>query len=616
MRVLKTGGSSCASRSSCGGRWIPKHGRNKRSSGSRFTGPRGRNTSREKKMGESADCVVLYAQVMLRELGERNALVDEVDDVLCGSAGKKDFSDAGLFEGGDVGFGDDAADEDGDVGHAFVVEEFHELGADGVVRAGENREADDVDVFLDGGGGDHLRGLAQAGVDDLHAGVAKSAGDYFSAAVVAIQAGFGNQHSNFFPWHGLSDGDFFVDAEDVAEGVADFAEGGVGFHGVVEEGHEVVFTLGGGAEGVEAAVDFGLGAIGAEPFQANGLALRHRLVNLKNLQRLFLSHKIVHADNNFFFFIDGYLVTIGGFGDFALRVAALDGGNHAAHGVDAIDVFPCATLDFVGERFDKIRAAERVHRVGDAGFVGDDLLRAQGDGGGELRRQRPGFVQRIGVQRLRAAEHRGESLNRGADYVVVRLLRRQRAAGGLRMKTQRPGARILGLVALDHGFVPNSAGSAILGNFLKEIIVGVKEKGKLRHKLVYVEPAAHSPFDVFHAIAQRKRQFLNGGRAGLADVIAADRNGIEFRCVLDAEFERVDHQPHRRFRWIDVFLLRDVFLQDVVLERAGKFLPIRALLFRDGQIHRPNNRGRRIDGHGGRDIRQRNFIEEHFHVRE
>jgi len=144
----------------------------------------------------------------------------------------------------------------------------------------------------------------------------------------------------------------------------------------------------------------------------------------------------------------------------------------------------------------------------------------------------------------------------------------------------------------------------------------VKEKGKLRHKLIDVEAPAYSPFDVLHAVAQSEGQFLNRGRAGLPDVIAADRNGIEFGCVLDAEFERVDHQPHRRFRRIDVFLLRDVFLQDVVLERAGNCLPVRALLFRNGQIHRPNDRGRRIDGHGGRDIRQRNFIKEHFHVGE
>ena len=77
--------------------------------------------------------------------------MDELDDVLSGSSGEKDFGDAGLLEGGNVGFGDDAADEDSDVVHAFVVEEFHQLRADGVVRPGEDRETDHVDVFLNCG---------------------------------------------------------------------------------------------------------------------------------------------------------------------------------------------------------------------------------------------------------------------------------------------------------------------------------------------------------------------------------------------------------------------------------------------------------------------------------
>ena len=51
--------------------------------------------------------------------------MDELHDILGGGSGQKDFGDAGLFEGGDVGFGDDTADEHSDVGHAFFVEEFH-----------------------------------------------------------------------------------------------------------------------------------------------------------------------------------------------------------------------------------------------------------------------------------------------------------------------------------------------------------------------------------------------------------------------------------------------------------------------------------------------------------
>src|SRR5437870_487492 len=201
-------------------------------------------------------------------------------------------------------------------------------------------------------------------------------------------------------------------------------------------------------ESIEAAVDFGLRAIGAKFLQAGGLAVRDGFINLQNVERLFFGYEIVHADDDFFLFVHGHLVTVGGFGDFALRVAALDGRNHTAHGVDAVDIFPSAALDFVSESFDEIRAAERVDGIGDAGFVGDDLLRPKSDGGGEFRGQGPSFVERIGVERLRAAKHRGEGLTRGSHDVVVGLLRGQRASGGLRVEAQGPGARILGFVAL------------------------------------------------------------------------------------------------------------------------------------------------------------------------
>jgi len=118
--------------------------------------------------------------------------VDEVHDVLCRSSREEDFGNAGLLQGGDVGFGDDASDKNGDIVHAFFVEKLHQLRADGVVRAREDGEADHVDVFLDGGGGDHFGGLTEAGVDDFHSGVAQGAGDYFGAAVVAVQAGLGD----------------------------------------------------------------------------------------------------------------------------------------------------------------------------------------------------------------------------------------------------------------------------------------------------------------------------------------------------------------------------------------------------------------------------------------
>ena len=57
------------------------------------------------------------------------------------------------------------------------------------VRAGEDAQADDIDVFLERGFGDHLGGLADARVDHFAAAVAEGASDNLGAAVVAVQSG-------------------------------------------------------------------------------------------------------------------------------------------------------------------------------------------------------------------------------------------------------------------------------------------------------------------------------------------------------------------------------------------------------------------------------------------
>ena len=55
-------------------------------------------------------------------------IVDEGHDVLRGGAGEKNFGDAGFFQGGDVGFGNDAAEKHRDVVHALFVEKFISCG--------------------------------------------------------------------------------------------------------------------------------------------------------------------------------------------------------------------------------------------------------------------------------------------------------------------------------------------------------------------------------------------------------------------------------------------------------------------------------------------------------
>src|SRR5262249_1290556 len=60
-----------------------------------------------------------------------------------------------------------------------------------------------------------------------------------------------------------------------------------------------------------------------------------------------------------------------------------------------------------------------------------------GDARGEVGRQRQRLVQRIGVQRLRAALRRRHRLDAGAGDIVEHVLGGKRPAGGLAMGAQR-----------------------------------------------------------------------------------------------------------------------------------------------------------------------------------
>src|SRR5438552_2265303 len=79
---------------------------------------------------------------------------------------------------------------------ALLEDSRHE----GHVRAGEDRDADGVRVLLDRGFDDLLGRLVEPGVDHLHAGVAKRAGDDLGTAIVPIEARLGDNNADL-PCH-------------------------------------------------------------------------------------------------------------------------------------------------------------------------------------------------------------------------------------------------------------------------------------------------------------------------------------------------------------------------------------------------------------------------------
>src|SRR5207245_422812 len=75
--------------------------------------------------------------------------------------------------------------------------------------------------------------------------------------------------------------------------------------------------------------------------------------------------------------LDGPLIVVGRLLDFTLHESRFNGAEHSAQGVNLRDIGFRAALDFVGQGFDGVRAAERVHGVRDAAFARDNLLRAE-----------------------------------------------------------------------------------------------------------------------------------------------------------------------------------------------------------------------------------------------
>ena len=85
-------------------------------------------------------------------------------------------------------------------------------------------------------------------------------------------------------------------------------------------------------------------------------------------------------------------------------------------------------------------------------------------------------------------------------------------------------------------------------------------------------PRVERLLHILDRVRKRKRELLNGRRAGFADVVAGDRDRIPVRHLGGAEAEDLGDQRETRLRRIDVRAARDVLLEDVVLNRAAQLV--------------------------------------------
>ena len=218
------------------------------------------------------------------------------------------------------------------------------------------------------------------------------------------------------------------------------------------------------------------------------------------------------------------------------------------------------------------------------------------------------------MQRLGPAEHRGERLQGDPDQVDLGLLGGQLNPGGLGVEAQHHRPWLGRAEPFLHQPGPDPPGGPELRHLLQQRGPGDEEERQPRRDLVHRQPGGQRRLEVGDPVGQGEGHLLRRRRPGLGHVIAGDRDGVPARQVLPAVRERVADQAQRGLRRVDVGAAGDVLLEHVVLDRAAQPRRLDALLLGHQLVEQQQHRGRRVDGHRGGDLVQRDAREQPPHV--
>ena len=405
-------------------------------------------------------------------------------------------------------------------------------------------------------------------------------------------------------------------AEDLLEGIRDFTHRCAQAHGVDGELEQIAFAgFGALRQRGERSIDGRRVARRTNALDAGNLRFAYRhVVDVEDVDFGFLGQLVlVDANDDLLARIDLCLRFGRALLDFHLGPAGFDSLGHAAHLVDFFDDGPSLVGHFLGQLFHHVGTAPRIDHVADMGFFLDDDLRVAGDARREIGRQRDGFVKRIGVQRLRAAEDRRHGFDGGANHVVVRILLGQRPARGLAVRTQHLRFRALG-VETGHDTVPQQAAGTHLGDFEVEVHAHRPEEGQAASEVVDVKARLDTGTYVLFTVGQRKGQFDGLVGAGFGDVITRDGDRVELRHVRRGVLEDVRDDLHRRLGRVDVGVTDHELLENVVLDGPGELILLHTLLFGRNDVTSKDRQHRAVHGHRNGNLVERNTVEENLHV--
>ncbi len=276
-------------------------------------------------------------------------------------------------------------------------------------------------------------------------------------------------------------------------------------------------------------------------------------------------------------------------------------------------MFPGLVSDLVGQRLHVVGACPRVYLAGDGGLLLDVDLRVAGDAGGEVRRQRDGLVQGVGVQRLRVAEGGAHGLDGGAGHVVERVLFGERPSRCLAVRAQGHGFRVL-RVELAHDLGPQEPGGTHLGDLHEVVHAHAPEEREAGCELVHGHAGVDAGADVLQTVGQRVGQLDIGRGARLLHVVAGDGDGVELGHVLGRVLENVGDDPHGEFGRVDVGVAHHELLEDVVLDRSGHLIEAHALFESGNDVEGEYRKYGAVHRHRNGHLVERYAFEEHLHV--
>ena len=204
----------------------------------------------------------------------------------------------------------------------------------------------------------------------------------------------------------------------------------------------------------------------------------------------------------------------------------------------------------------------------------------------------------IGVEALGAPHHPGQRLERHPGNVDLGLLRGQRHPGRLGVESKLEAALVGGSIAVAHPLGPDATSGPELAHLLEEVHMAVEEETQPRCEGVHRKTSSAGRLHVCKPIGQSEGQFLGGRGAGFPDVVTGDRYGVPPGHLGRGEPNDVGDQADRRPGREQVLLLGLVFLENVVLKRAGQAGSLHAGLLGHHHVHGQQDGSRTVDGHG------------------